>query len=491
MWRLRWLHEGLYVPLQFNPFLTARDAERKVYEGKSTVDPRLWYSMRAASHNESSFKAMQHSNMQDKMDATNIQAQKAGLNNVAIAEPVQAQERIEILDVIRGFALLGILIANMPSFNSPAHYFEVIGKDMWTGFWDTITYSFISLFIQGKFYVMFSFLFGLGFAIFYERAKAKTTRSILLFYRRLFILLLIGLVHAFFIWSGDILVTYALFGFLLPLFFNRKPKTLLIWAVALFCVLILWTALVIGLMALMNMVKEGTTVDIMQSVVTDMESRAESSLHAYSQGTFAEIMTQRTSDTLFALSQTLYVGLFMVFPLFLLGLYVGKRAVFQNIETNLTLIKTTWKWSLAIGLPMSIVQFICRNLMAADLFSFYSVLHTVAAIFGGTGLCLFFMTSIVLLCQDKKWSLKLKPLASMGRMSLSNYLLQSIICTAIFYSYGLGLYGKVGPALGLVLTLAIFTIQVFISTYWFKRYQFGPIEWVWRCFTYGKLFRMK
>jgi len=409
----------------------------------------------------------------------------------SIAEPVQAQERIEILDVIRGFALLGILIANMAAFSSPALYFEVIGKNMWTGFGDTITSSFISLFIQGKFYFMFSFLFGLGFAIFYERAKAKSTRPILLFYRRLFILLLIGLVHAFFIWSGDILVAYALLGFLLPLFFNRKPKTLLIWAATLFCVFILLTALLIGLIALLNTVKAGTTADITQSVVTDMESRVESSLHAYGQGTFAEIMTQRTSDTFFALSQMLYAGLFTMFPLFLLGLYVGKKAILQNIEANLPLIKTTWKWSLVIGLPMSIVQFICTKLMAADLFSVYSVIHTVTAILGGVGLCLFFMTSIVLLCQDKKWSLKLKPLASMGRMSLSNYLFQSIVCTTIFYSYGLGLYGKVGPALGFVLTIVILTLQIFISTYWLKRYQFGPMEWVWRCLTYGKLFRMR
>jgi len=299
------------------------------------------------------------------------------------------------------------------------------------------------------------------------------------------------LVHAFFIWSGDILVAYALLGFLLPLFFNRKPKTLLIWAATLFCVFILLTALLIGLIALLNTVKAGTTADITQSVVTDMESRVESSLHAYGQGTFAEIMTQRTSDTFFALSQMLYAGLFTMFPLFLLGLYVGKKAILQNIEANLPLIKTTWKWSLVIGLPMSIVQFICTKLMAADLFSVYSVIHTVTAILGGVGLCLFFMTSIVLLCQDKKWSLKLKPLASMGRMSLSNYLFQSIVCTTIFYSYGLGLYGKVGPALGFVLTIVILTLQIFISTYWLKRYQFGPMEWVWRCLTYGKLFRMR
>jgi uncharacterized protein len=76
-------------------------------------------------------------------------------------------------------------------------------------------------------------------------------------------------------------------------------------------------------------------------------------------------------------------------------------------------------------------------------------------------------------------------------MALSNYLFQSILCTTVFYSYGFGLYGKVGPALGFVLTLAIFAIQIFISKHWFQHYQFGPLEWVWKSLTYGKLFRMK
>jgi uncharacterized protein len=428
--------------------------------------------------------------MQERIDTMNIQAQNTDLNNLPIAEPVQPQERIEVLDVIRGFALLGILIANMAIFSSPAPYLEILGKNMWTGFWDTITSSFINLLIQGKFYSMFSFLFGLGFAIFFERAKAKTTRPILLFYRRLFILLLIGLAHAFFIWFGDILVTYALLGFLLPLFFNRKPKTILIWAVALFSVFILFMALAMGLLALAKMIDAGAVPDMMQPLIANMESRIESSFHAYGQGTFTEIMAQRTSDTLFGYSN-LFAVIFIIFPLFLLGLYAGKRAIFQNIEANLTLIRKIWKWSLVIGLSMSIVKFICKNLMGADFYSFYSVFHMGAGFLGDTGLCLFFMTSIVRLYQNKKWMLRFKPLAYMGRMPLSNYLFQSIVCTTIFYSYGLGLYGKVGPALGLVLTIAIFTIQIFISKYWLKRYQFGPMEWVWRSLTYGKFYKNK
>jgi len=425
--------------------------------------------------------------MQEGIDTMNNQVTNTGL---LIAEPVQAQERIEVLDVIRGIALLGILTVNMAMFSTPAAYLEVMGKNMWTGFCDTTISSFISFLIQGKFYTMFSFLFGLGFVIFFERAKAKTTKPKLLFFRRLFILLLVGLTHAFFIWYGDVLVTYALLGFLLPLFFNREPKTILKWAIWLFVGFFLLMAISMGFMALAKMVNESVIADTAQTLFADMERRIESAFHAYGQGTFAEIMAQRYSDTLFGYSQ-LFASIFFIFPLFLLGLYAGKRAFFQNIDTNLTFIKKVWIWGLVIGLSMSIVKFICKGLMAGDPYSFYSVFYIGAGFLGDTGLCLFLMTSIVLLYQNRKWILRFKPLAYTGRMALSNYLFQSIVCTTIFYSYGLGLYGKVGAALGLVLTIVIFTVQIFISKYWFKRYKFGPVEWVWKSLTYGKRFGMK
>ena len=421
--------------------------------------------------------------MQEKIDEMNLQAQSTGLTK---AGPVQAQERIEVLDAIRGFALLGILIANMVMFSGPTTYYEVLGKSMWTGLGDTIASSFINLFVQGKFYSIFSFLFGLGFVIFFERAKLKTARPRLLFYRRLFILLLIGLTHAFFIWYGDILVTYALLGFLLPLFFNKEPKSIIKWAAWLFIGFLIFMALMMGIIALVKMVDEGMLVDTLQKLFADTEIRIESSFHAYGHGTFAEIMAQRASDTLFGYGQ-LFAVIFIILPLFLLGLYAGKKAIFQNIEENLAWIKKVWLWGLVIGLTMSVVKFICKNMVAGDPYSFYSVIQLGAAFFGDLGLCLFIMASIVLLCQNKKWISRFKPLAYAGRMALSNYLFQSIVCTTIFYSYGLGLYGRVGAVFGLVIAIVIFIAQLFISKFWLKRYQFGPVEWLWKSLTYGKL----
>jgi uncharacterized protein len=410
------------------------------------------------------------------------------LTNALFTAPVQAQERMEILDIIRGVALLGILLLHMPAwFGTPALYLMMLGESMWTNIWDTTVQSFLDLFFRGKFYTMFSFLFGLGFVIFYERAKARSARPILLFYKRLSILLIIGLIHTFFIWFGDILVTYALFGFLLPLFFNRKPKTILIWVVVFFSAILLFLT---GGVLLLGMADEATRTAMLEPTLVMMQSGLESSFYAYGQGNFAAIMAQRTADTLLGYSQLLAV-FFFIFPVFLLGVYIAKRGVFQNIEANLPFIRKAWMWGLIIGLPMSIVKYFAGNQMCHFLPNIYSLIYFAASILGDTGLSIFYMTSIILLFQRQNWVSKLKPFGYVGRMALSNYLLQSIIGTMIFYNYGLGLYGQIAPAFGMALALVIFVIQIIIRKWWLERYQFGPVEWLWKSLTYGKRFGMR
>ena len=421
--------------------------------------------------------------MQEKNDAVDIQVQN-------IAKPVQVQERIEILDVIRGFALLGILIFNIAAFSGPAGIYEAMGKGFWggvKGFWDTRTVSFINFLIQGKFYTMFSLLFGLGFFIFLERAKEKVARPKWLFYKRILILLLIGLLHIFFIWHGDVLVSYALVGLLLPLFFNLKPKNLLIWAGSIFFVLVASLTLVLGGFSLSD---ENMRAEMLKSTTADLQYLIDASFLAYGSGTFAEIQAQRTSDAIRALGNV-FANFFAALPLFLIGLYIGKKGVFQNIDENLPLIKKVWIWGLAMGLPLSVVKLIATNLMTGAPFSFFRVIHIGVGFFANLGIALFLMASLVLLWRKRSWLLRLKPLSYMGRMALSNYLLQSIICVLIFYNFGLGLYGQMGPALLFVLAIVIFIAQIFISKYWMKRYEFGPVEWLWKSLTYGKFFRMK
>lgn len=403
--------------------------------------------------------------------------------NPLMLGPVGPHERIEVLDIIRGFALLGILTVNMAFFSYPVIYLDIIGKEMWTAVWDKAVLGVINLFIEGKFYSMFSFLFGLGFVIFIERAKVRDKWPTLLFYRRLLILLVIGLFHAFCIWFGDILVSYAILGLLLPLFFKRRPKTILIWVLIFFMIAVLPVALMVLSASLAG---EANYVAYVQEFFGTIETKIEKSLYAYSQGTFAELMAQRVEDTLFTYNY-LFFALPLIFPMFLLGLYAGKKGVFQDIKGNLPFIKKIWKWSLIIGLTMSIVKFVSGLQIDPYMASMYDVINMGARVLADPGLSIFYMASIVLLCESKDWMQKLKPLGNVGRMALSNYLFQSIVCTTIFYSYGFALYGRVGPAAGLVITIIIFTLQIYISRLWLNKFRFGPMEWLWRTLTYGKL----
>ena len=411
------------------------------------------------------------------------------LQNALITAPVQAQERIATLDIIRGVALLGILLVHMPlMFGTPFFYKAMLEIPMeWATVWDRIAESFVHVFVIGKFYPIFSFLFGLGFYMFYERAKMRSTKPTRLFSKRLFILLIIGLVHMFFIWFGDVLFTYAVLGFLLPLFFNRKPTTILIWAGVLFVPVMLIMLLLAAGLILMGLLGSDIPETGGGWLATFAQNNLESSVHAYGSGTFGEIMAQRATDALLNLANTLG-GIFTIFPIFLVGLYVGKIGLFQNIEAKLSVLKKMWLWSLIVSLPTVVMLWIIRS-MPIDAFTIGSTL--IVGFFVTTSLVIFYITSIILLCQNKKWLPRLQPFGHVGRMALTNYLLQSIIATMIFYSYGLGLYNQIAPGVGMLLALLIFVVQIVISKWWLERYQFGPMEWVWKSLTYGKRFGMR
>jgi uncharacterized protein len=390
--------------------------------------------------------------------------------------PVRAHERIEVLDILRGFAVFGILAVNMAMFAAPIQLFAV-ERHYWSGLDDRIVEYLIFFFGQGKFISLFSFLFGLGLSVQMARAEARGARFVPLYVRRLFVLLGIGLVHAFLIWYGDILVSYALFGFLLLLFRKRSHKTLLVW---------------ILIFALVPVVVAGVTWGLAEFGVMPIDSEAQSAgarvvveqaFRVYAQGTFAEIMAQRAKDVGFVLSQVLFFGTHIL-AMFLLGLYAGRRRYFHDVGQNLSLFHKVLSRGLPVGLAGNLVGVIASEFAQPDGPSLLMFATTLCFVTGATALCLCYIAAITLLFQRDAWRRRLAPIAAVGRTALSNYLLQSVICTLIFYSYGLGLYGKVGPALGLLFSITIYLAQIALSGWWLTRYRFGPVEWLWRSLTY-------
>jgi uncharacterized protein len=400
--------------------------------------------------------------------------------------PVPAQGRIATLDVLRGFALFGILTVNMLGFSWPVEMM-MLRADFWDAPADVIADGAIQFLAEGKFYPLFAFLFGLGAALQMERAESLGAKFTGRFCRRLLVLLGFGLAHALLLWEGDILVWYALCGFLLLPFRPRQPKTVLIWAFiclllpALF-ILMIWVLLV-GLSLIPEFAKS-----IQEALTQEPEAytwQLEESIRIFAQGSYAEIFAERFSNLLYMWM----VGLFYVptfFAMFLVGLYVGKRRLLQNFVANAGRIRQVLLWGLIIGVPANL--FYAAGMAITDMTDarFVWLLCHAVMIVGGPALSLAYAAAVVLLLQSEFWQRGLHCIATTGRMALSNYLLQSLICTTIFYSYGLGLFGSVGRATGLGLAILIYVVQVGISVWWLQRFQFGPMEWLWRTLTYGK-----
>ena len=386
------------------------------------------------------------------------------------ASPVKPQSRLEFVDILRGFALIGVLTANLVAFSgyssNPGDYADFLDQVILIG---------IQFFVRAKFYTLFSFLFGWGMSVQMLRAADKGIRFVPVFARRMAILLLFGLVHGMLIWHGDILTLYAVLGFVLLLFRKRSERTLLITAVLF---LLLPIALTLP----------GETMDALrswyaQSTVFMRQGNLPDAIFAT--GTYGEIVPKTAQEYWEAQSWTLYfIG--SVFSMFLLGLYVGKRQILQNVDQHLPLIKRTLLIGLAVGVIFNAI-FVWNTLHPAWVAARYGRFVGVGSrAIGAPGLMLFYTSGLILLTRRQIWLERLRPLGNLGRMALSNYLLQSIIFVFIFYGFGLGLYGQTDPTFGLILTVLVLMGQIRYSGWHLNRYQFGPMEWLWRTLTYGR-----
>ena len=400
----------------------------------------------------------------------------------ATAGPASPWERIQVVDMLRGFALFGILLVNMALFKVPVS-FEHLSATSLVNVPDRLAALAIELLADGKFFTLFSFLFGLGFSIQMIRARRRAGRFVGRYVRRLLVLLVIGLAHVTLIWFGDILVTYALLGLLLVLFRNRSPRALLIWAAALL------TSMTLLAVAAMIFVESGradpaggTAIERAETQLLASDGEDVERLTAvYDNGSYRDTLVERVSNPAGLVFVMVVQGV-PVLAMLLLGLYAGKRGILEDVPAHLTLLRRVRLWGLALGLPLSALMVLAQAKLG--LFSALAVQFLNFSL-AAPILSMGFAATFVLLAQREKWRVRLAPLGAAGRMALTNYLLQSLICTTLFYGYGFGLYGKVGAAVGLLLTVIIFAAQVAWSAWWLSHFRFGPVEWLWRTLTYG------
>lgn len=381
-----------------------------------------------------------------------------------LALPVPPQQRLHNVDTLRGFALLGILLVNLFVFSAPYLFGDVLQLSAWSAWWDKGLELLVWVFAEGAFYSIFSMLFGWGFALQLQRAQARATPLAPRFSRRLLILLIIGLIHIFGIWFGDILTTYAVTGFFLLPFAKCSSRTLLIW---IFSLALLWTAFI------------AFAPDVALSPA-ESQQNLEKYIAIY-QSNWGNIQALRSEKALQSLA-----GLIFLIPnilwLFLLGMWVQKQQIVQQVAKFRPALRRVLAFTLPLGL-------VCKGIYLYSLL--YQPNYTVRLVFstvsGGPLLGISYAIMLLLLLSNSRWQQRFMPIAKVGRMALSNYLLQSVVCTLIFYGYGLGLYGTLPPSLSIPLMLLLYGVQVLLSNWWLGHFRYGAMEWLWRRLSYGKI----
>jgi uncharacterized protein len=410
-------------------------------------------------------------------------------------EPTQPGERINVIDVLRGMALFGIIAANIRGFAGPLYtYFRP--EILWNTRLDFWMQAFVDTFIQGKFITIFAFLFGVGFALQFSRAEQRHGRFVHVYRRRLLALILIGLLHQLLFWWGDVLVTYGLGGFLMILFRKRKNKTVLVWALSLMFFPILGGLGYLTFRRFNPASPQKIEVNRMKVEEAQQKGLAEmrNTIKVYRDGSYADIYKVRLGE-LWQENRSQPFVVLMTLPLFMLGLLVYRRGIFQNPEAHGQLLKKAMIIGALVGIPANIASTYVMHVAggmgqgspptALRLFGFF--LFT----FGRPALSMFYASALVLLFLNSTWRKRLMPFSVIGRTALSNYLFQTIFCTSIFFGYGGGLYANVHLAWLMVLSLAVYAMQVPLSRWWLTQFRFGPAEWVWRSLTYGRLQPMK
>ena len=406
-------------------------------------------------------------------------------------KPVATKERIQILDILRGFAILGILMVNMPMFNSP--FMALIGNfSLWQSAPNQIADLFICFFFEGKFYSLFSILFGIGFYLFMQKQNSSGHSILPTFRRRLTYLLLFGILHITLLWAGDILFFYALFGFILILFRKKSTRGLKKWIIAMILIPIIITGFAVLMISLGKMHPEGAK-QIEASFAQQeqhLKNIIDQALEIYANGSFSEIFTMRLTEWRFSLNGILFFYP-NVFAMFLLGFYIAKKGWLFNIKENKPVFRKMFWYGLLLGIiGNTIYSWGMEHSSQMDMTP-TTVLAYIGFGFGVPAMTLFYIAAFALTLEKGffKWCTKM--LAPVGRMALTNYLLQSIICTTLFYSYGAGLYGQLNIWQGIILTFVLFILQIFFSRFWLNRFYYGPIEWLWRSLTYRKAQKFK
>lgn len=402
------------------------------------------------------------------------------------AAPAPPEDRATLIDALRGFALFGVCLGNiLTSFSwwTPEQHAPVTSALQLRT--DNAAYFLAHAFVDGKFYSIFSLLFGLGFALQLTR-RTDEAGALAVYRRRLRILMVIGFTHLALLWVGDILLFYALMGMILLRLRHLEDRRLLRWVVVLLLMPVLFAlpkvinpifTLGVPFFLPAEFVAKGFGFDLNSPTLTT---------DIFVRGNLLTVMKGNVVGIFYRYGDLLDSGRpFKVLAMFLLGLLIGRHRAWGRLEDYSTLLRRVLTWGLVIGIPTCLGQAWVANLPPTESFAGWRVVidSTLYAL-GVAPLAMAYAAGFVLLWRHPAWQQRLVLLAPTGRMALTNYLTQTLIGITLFYGIGFGLGIRLGATWFPLLALLILIVQTHVSRWWLARYRFGPMEWLWRSLTY-------
>jgi len=387
--------------------------------------------------------------------------------------PSQATDRIQDIDILRGLALFGVMLVNIFYFNIPDAYFSTY-YDQFTDPVNAIIFHGLNWFFSGKFYPIFSFLFGLGFAIQFMRSQQKGINPYMFLGRRLTILLIFGMAHIVLVWEEDILFIYAVFGFILLALTGRSSK--FIFGTAIFLYLVPIAFKVAGHFA----------------HIGDAAQESSSSLDAlvrfYTTASYGQILQRRIAFYIQKFSQLkILISQLDRLAFFLFGLYVGRKNYLATFAKDAGFwFKVMLTSFFIFGSGFLVDKIWLKDLETLKDPTFLLALDEIVGDISNLFQIFVYIIGFLLILTIPKWRRFFGPLAGIGRMALTVYLAHTSFFAFLFYSFGFRLYGSLAPNQLFLITIGFFSICVLLSLFWLNLFHYGPVEWVWRSFTYGE-----
>lgn len=387
-------------------------------------------------------------------------------------QPTKPIKRIDLLDIYRGFAIFGIFVVNIIIMNSTFLNQDEFAKQ-WTSNIDQISEKVLQLFFYTKFFPIFSLLFGLGISMQALKMLSENKLSFSFFGRRMLVLFVFGALHILFLWSGDVLNLYAILGLFITLLIKRSNKLILLLS-GIFLFFPFYDQIFEYVFDLLNFQPETYLKDYTGETVNQIIKN----------GTYLNGIKLRLLEYLSNIPILFGFLAPVATSMFLLGLYLGKNKIYNSLHLFIQRIK---KPMLLIAITTNIYRIVFLFVLVKhQIFSVenYRQLFTKLMVLSDVAMGLFYLWAIGWIYYNTKWKKILTPLKYVGRMALTNYLMQSFIGLILFSSIGFKLYETLSPSKSLMIAILVFSFQVLFSKIWLNYFRFGPLEWIWRCLTY-------